>query len=90
MIISDWITGYDGRLMAGTARAKNIGLSIGLFDDNFLTVLRNGMIDYSKELTRRRQPLVAGHTSIGPQPLRPRQKAQPQHIFTRRQKCVSQ
>ncbi|MBP1848205.1 ribose transport system substrate-binding protein/inositol transport system substrate-binding protein [Rhizobium petrolearium] len=37
-------------LMAGTAQAENIGVSMALFDDNFLTVLRNGMIDYSKEL----------------------------------------
>lgn len=37
-------------LMAGTAHAENIGVSMALFDDNFLTVLRNGMIDYSKEL----------------------------------------
>jgi ribose transport system substrate-binding protein/inositol transport system substrate-binding protein len=36
--------------MAGTAHAENIGVSMALFDDNFLTVLRNGMIDYSKEL----------------------------------------
>jgi ribose transport system substrate-binding protein/inositol transport system substrate-binding protein len=37
-------------LMAGTAHAENIGVSMALFDDNFLTVLRNGMIDYSKDL----------------------------------------
>ena len=51
-------------LMAGTAHAENIGVSMALFDDNFLTVRRNGMIDYSRELTRRRRPLVAGHTSL--------------------------
>ena len=50
--------------MAGTAHAENIGVSMALFDDNFLTVRRNGMIDYSRELTRRRRPLVAGHTSL--------------------------
>ncbi|WP_425356454.1 sugar ABC transporter substrate-binding protein [Xaviernesmea rhizosphaerae] len=36
-------------MMAGTAQAQNVGVSMALFDDNFLTVLRNGMIDYSKE-----------------------------------------
>lgn len=48
-------------LMAGTAHAENIGVSIALLDDNFLNVLRNGMIDYTKEL---RRPLVAGHTFL--------------------------
>jgi ABC-type sugar transport system substrate-binding protein len=37
-------------LMAGYAHAENIGVSMALFDDNFLTVLRNGMIDYAKTL----------------------------------------
>ncbi|MCC5954576.1 MAG: sugar ABC transporter substrate-binding protein [Natronohydrobacter sp.] len=32
-------------LMASAAHAQNIGVSMALFDDNFLTVLRNGMID---------------------------------------------
>jgi archaellum component FlaG (FlaF/FlaG flagellin family) len=50
--------------MAGTPHAKNIGASMALFDDNFLTVLCSGMIDYSKELTRSRRPLVAGHTFL--------------------------
>jgi ABC-type sugar transport system substrate-binding protein len=36
---------------AGTAAsAENIGVSMALFDDNFLTVLRNGMIDYAESL----------------------------------------
>src|SRR5215470_4501114 len=35
-------------LMAGSAYAENIGVSMALFDDNFLTVLRNGMQDYAK------------------------------------------
>jgi inositol transport system substrate-binding protein len=30
-------------LMIGSASAANIGVSMALFDDNFLTVLRNGM-----------------------------------------------
>ncbi len=32
-------------LMATTASAETIGVSMALFDDNFLTVLRNGMIE---------------------------------------------
>ena len=37
-------------LMTGSAFAANIGVSMALFDDNFLTVLRNGMIHYAKTL----------------------------------------
>ncbi|MCV2448800.1 substrate-binding domain-containing protein, partial [Paracoccus sp. DMF] len=33
---------------AGAASAETIGVSMALFDDNFLTVLRNGMQDYAK------------------------------------------
>jgi ABC-type sugar transport system substrate-binding protein len=33
-------------LLAQGAMAQNIGVSMATFDDNFLTVLRNGMIDY--------------------------------------------
>lgn len=32
-------------MLATTAMAENIGVSMALFDDNFLTVLRNGMIE---------------------------------------------
>ena len=35
-------------LMSGTALAANIGVSMSQFDDNFLTVLRNGMIAQAK------------------------------------------
>ncbi len=35
-------------LMVGTANAAKIGVSMALFDDNFLTVLRNGMIEQAK------------------------------------------
>ena len=34
-------------LMGSAASAENIGVSMALFDDNFLTVLRNGMIDHA-------------------------------------------
>jgi ABC-type sugar transport system substrate-binding protein len=37
-------------LMTGAARAETVGVSMALFDDNFLTVLRNGMQDYAKTL----------------------------------------
>ena len=35
-------------LMSSTALAEKIGVSMALFDDNFLTVLRNGMDEYAK------------------------------------------
>lgn len=37
-------------LMSGTAHAETIGVSMSLFDDNWLTVLRHGMEDYGKTL----------------------------------------
>ena len=37
-------------LMSSSALAANIGVSMAQFDDNFLTVLRNGMQDYAKTL----------------------------------------
>ncbi len=37
-------------LMATSALAENIGASIARFDDNFLTVMRNGMTDHAKSL----------------------------------------
>jgi inositol transport system substrate-binding protein len=36
-------------LMTGSAMAENIGVSMALFDDNFLTVLRNGIQAYADE-----------------------------------------
>ena len=36
--------------IAGAAQAETIGVSMALFDDNFLTVLRNGMSDHAKTL----------------------------------------
>jgi len=35
---------------AGTASAENIGVSMALFDDNFLTTLRNGMQDHASSM----------------------------------------
>ncbi|KQX27715.1 MULTISPECIES: sugar ABC transporter substrate-binding protein [Ensifer] len=37
-------------MMSTAAHAETIGVSMALFDDNFLTVLRNGMSDYAKTL----------------------------------------
>ncbi|MCZ7466890.1 sugar ABC transporter substrate-binding protein [Rhizobium rhizogenes] len=37
-------------LLGTAAHAETVGVSMAQFDDNFLTVLRNGMQDYSKEL----------------------------------------
>jgi inositol transport system substrate-binding protein len=34
-----------------SASAENIGVAMAQFDDNFLTVLRNGMIDYAKTMS---------------------------------------
>jgi ABC-type sugar transport system substrate-binding protein len=37
-------------ILSSAAHAEKIGVSMALFDDNFLTVLRNGMSDYAKTL----------------------------------------
>jgi inositol transport system substrate-binding protein len=37
-------------LMSSYAQAADVAVSMARFDDNFLTVLRNGLIDYSKTL----------------------------------------
>ena len=37
-------------LMSTSALAETIGVSIARFDDNFLTVMRNGMVDHAKTL----------------------------------------
>lgn len=37
-------------VMSTAAHAETVGVSMALFDDNFLTVLRNGMQDYAKSL----------------------------------------
>ena len=36
--------------LSGAAMAENIGVTMALFDDNFLTVLRNGMEEHAKGL----------------------------------------
>jgi inositol transport system substrate-binding protein len=37
-------------LLGTSAIAQDVGVSMAKFDDNFLTVLRNGLVDYSKTL----------------------------------------
>ena len=37
-----------GSAMTGAASAATIGVSMAQFNDNFLTVLRNGIIEYAK------------------------------------------
>ncbi|MBB3594630.1 inositol transport system substrate-binding protein [Rhizobium sp. BK529] len=37
-------------VMSAAAHAETVGVSMAKFDDNFLTVLRNGMTDYAKTL----------------------------------------
>lgn len=44
------ITGALSALLSGTAMAETVGVSIARFDDNFLTVMRNGMTDYAGTL----------------------------------------
>jgi inositol transport system substrate-binding protein len=39
-----------GTAMTGSAMAAHVGVAMAQFDDNFLTVLRNGMTDYAKTL----------------------------------------
>ncbi|ATN37543.1 rhizopine-binding protein (plasmid) [Rhizobium sp. ACO-34A] len=38
-------------LLSTAAHAETVGVSMALFDDNFLTVLRNGMQDYAKDMS---------------------------------------
>ncbi|WP_049733297.1 sugar ABC transporter substrate-binding protein [Rhizobium ecuadorense] len=38
-------------VMSTAAHAETVGVSMAKFDDNFLTVLRNGMTDYAKTLS---------------------------------------
>ena len=43
------LAGFAG-LLSTSAMAETVGVSMALFDDNFLTVLRNGMQDYAGTL----------------------------------------
>src|ERR1041384_419694 len=38
-------------LMSSSAFAAKVGVSMALFDDNFLTVLRNGMVEQAKGMS---------------------------------------
>ncbi|KKB11249.1 rhizopine-binding protein [Devosia geojensis] len=44
------LAGLAVGLMTGTAAAQTVGVSMALFDDNFLTVLRNGIEEYAGTL----------------------------------------
>lgn len=44
------LAGLATALMTGTAAAETVGVSMALFDDNFLTVLRNGIEEYASTL----------------------------------------
>lgn len=54
-------------LMTTSALAENIGVSMALFDDNFLTVLRNGMIDYAKTLDNVNLQVEDAQNDVGKQ-----------------------
>jgi inositol transport system substrate-binding protein len=43
-------TAFAAGMLSSTAYATTIGVAMAQFDDNFLTVLRNGMIAYAKTL----------------------------------------
>ena len=43
-------TAFAAAMMTSAAHATTIGVAMAQFDDNFLTVLRNGMIAYAKTL----------------------------------------
>ena len=43
-------TAFAAAMMSSAAHATTIGVAMAQFNDNFLTVLRNGMIDYAKTL----------------------------------------
>ena len=54
-------------LMTGTAVAENIGVSMALFDDNFLTVLRNGMSEYAGTLDNVNLQIEDAQDDVGKQ-----------------------
>jgi len=54
-------------MMSGTAMAENIGVSMALFDDNFLTVLRNGMIEYAGTLDKVTLQVEDAQNDVGKQ-----------------------
>jgi inositol transport system substrate-binding protein len=43
-------TAFAAAMMSSAAHATTIGVAMAQFNDNFLTVLRNGMIEYAKTL----------------------------------------
>lgn len=54
-------------LLCGTASAQSVGVSMAKFDDNFLTVLRNGMADYAKTLPSVKLQIEDGQNDVNKQ-----------------------
>jgi inositol transport system substrate-binding protein len=54
-------------VLTTAAWAENIGVSMALFDDNFLTVLRNGMQDYAKTLDNVNLQVEDAQNDVGKQ-----------------------
>ncbi|MGN6550003.1 MAG: sugar ABC transporter substrate-binding protein [Pararhizobium sp.] len=54
-------------LMTSAAHAEKIGVSMALFDDNFLTVLRNGMGTYAKGLDNVQLQVEDAQNDVGKQ-----------------------
>ncbi|MGJ4856401.1 sugar ABC transporter substrate-binding protein [Labrys sp. KB_33_2] len=54
-------------LLCGTASAQSVGVSMAKFDDNFLTVLRNGMTDYAKTLPSVKLQVEDGQNDVNKQ-----------------------
>jgi len=54
-------------LMAGAASAQSLGASIAKFDDNFLTVMRNGMVDHAASMSGVELQVEDANDDIGKQ-----------------------
>ena len=54
-------------LSRGSANAENIGVSMAAFDDTFLTVLRNGVIDYAATLDGMTVQIEDAQNDVGKQ-----------------------
>jgi inositol transport system substrate-binding protein len=54
-------------LMSNSAMATTIGVSMARFDDNFLTIVRNGMSDYAKTLPDTRLQIEDGGNDVAKQ-----------------------
>ena len=66
-------------LMSGSAMAQTIGASIARFDDNWLTVMRNAMVDHAGTLDGVELQVEDATDDVG-------QAAQPDPEFRRRRR----